>query len=75
MDETEKMVHQDWDDNRWPYEACHCFGKPGLFRKSRPLQDSCRMFIAIRQQEKTDRNKRLRREKPELEEARATPGT
>ena len=57
----EKMVHQDWSTDV-SYEDCHCFGKPGLFRKSRPLQRSIRFDRAIWQQEQKAGNKRQRRE-------------
>lgn len=58
----EKMIHQEWSNHSLPYERCHCFGKPGLLRKSRPLQRSIRFDRAIWRQEKKSRNKRQRRE-------------
>ena len=58
----EKVIHQDWGGHLVPYEQCHCFGKPGLFRKSRPLQRSIRFDRAIWQQEQKASNKRERRE-------------
>jgi len=58
----EKVIHQEWGSHSAPYEKCHCFGKPGLFRKSRPLQRSIRFDRAIWQQEQKASNKGERRE-------------
>ena len=58
----EKVIHQEWAGHLVPYEQCHCFGKPGLFRKSRPLQRSIRFDRAIWQCEQKATNKSKRRE-------------
>ena len=62
----EKVIHQEWGGHLVPYEQCHCFGKPGLFRKSRPLQRSIRFDRAIWQYEQKASNKSQRREARKL---------
>ena len=69
--------HQDWhvmarhiriekwahDSQGERYEDCHCFDKPGLFRKTKPLATSSlpRYFRKIAQHEARRRVKALRR--------------
>ena len=56
----ERLVHS-WG-SATPYEDCHCYGKPGLFRKSRPIQSKIRWHRAIERHERRMANKRTRTE-------------
>ena len=60
----EKWVHESSGTS---YEDCHCYEKPGLFRKHRPLDLGIVVWRKLEQIEQKLSNKRIRRMPIEVE--------